>query len=835
MAENNAQEMNGAQLFVLSENARTILANFEERLKKEGLSDEQQKDVRIELIAKLTALNFPESIEHYAIKARSDNKECERIGMVAVSCLEWIDDMRELQTNSHDADLHSFIASDAIAELCKEYPAVIDYFYRNEPKQIVERLKSRDDFHLLIYGLAPFEEEMGVWDDDVVKPRNTDHVIYWEVPCFVKSPVNTVASCLYKIRRKVGLLNFFRETSELPLSAFDRAVLVDSNSSQWTGEPSCPSEICLLGKELGLTEFVDKYMNDQGVLFYLVPKEANFELDVWQKCRQSLIDSRRLYAVIDLPTQKACNDCNTLWVIKKGMGLDKVIFVDACRDASGDNSSIDYQKVLNKMNEENPSCYCEVQYEDLNVNDFMAAYYCSCPVPKEGEKLVALRDLVDLYDTEIEDEATGFFILRAHYTSDIDDCLISYDMADQKRLEAMRFAPARRVPLVNNLCMTRANLDYDWSITEFEVARIGDINEVLVSGRSTFPDEELFDTKCEYEDRDPIRGLYPKIYTYGDAFIFRNKWNDSHPRSGLSTDYLLMALTSEDVLEQLDGKRTLTKDEFLSLQIVVPSFEEQNRRLAEYRKKKRGEDLRTIKESLQSYKDDVRMKKHALAQNLRVMKNWWQILQKARKDGAGVVDDKAVVGELHPVCVKDIYDNIDREINLLFKQVSAFNLGDQMQAEVFDANAFVREYVKHHDPMFEYDCKFLDVPANIRFPKKALQIILGNIASNACAHGFKGRENKSNVIRLSLELKGDDLILTVENNGKPMLAGMTAKRVFTYGDTTEEGADDHSGLGGFQIWDLMKRFDGKAILDLNEKADFPVSYKLCFHDVNLYK
>lgn len=835
MAENNAQEMNGTQLFVLSENARTILANFEERLKKEGLSEEQQKDVRIELIAKLTALNFPESIEHYAIKARSDNKECERIGMVAVNCLEWIDDMRELQTNSHDADLHSFIASDAIAELCKEYPAVIDYFYRNEPKQIVEHFKNRDDFHSLIYGLAPFEEEMGVWDDDVVKFRNTEHVIYREVPCFVKSPVNTVASCLYKIRRKVGLLNFFRETSELPLSAFDRAVLVDNNNSRWVDEPSDPSEICLLGKKLGLTEFVDKYMNDQGVLFNLVPKEANFELDVWQKCRQSLIDSRRLYAVIDLPTQKACNDCNTLWVIKKGMDLDKVIFVDACRDASGDNSSIDYQKVLNKMNGENPSCYCEVQYEDLNVNDFMAAYYCSCPVPKEGEKLVALRDLVDLYDTEIEDEATGFFILRAHYTSDIDDCLISYDMADQKRLEAMRFAPARRVPLVNNLCMTRANLDYDWSITEFEVARIGDINEVLVSGRSTFPDEELFDTECEYEDRDPIRGLYPKIYTYGDAFIFRNKWSDSHPRSGLSTDYLLMALTSEDVLEQLNGKRTLTKDEFLSLQIVVPSFEEQNRRLAEYRKKKRGEDLRTIKESLQSYKDDVRMKKHALAQNLRVMKNWWQILQKARKDGAGVVDDKAVVGELHPVCVKDIYDNIDREMNLLFKQVNTFNLGDQMQAEVFDANAFVREYVKHHAPMFEYDCKFLDVPANIRFPKKALQIILDNIASNACAHGFKGRENKSNVIRLSLELKGDDLILTVENNGKPMLAGMTAKRVFTYGDTTEEGIDDHSGLGGFQIWDLMKRFEGKAILNLNEKADFPVSYKLCFHDVNLYK
>ena len=79
------------------------------------------------------------------------------------------------------------------------------------------------------------------------------------------------------------------------------------------------------------------------------------------------------------------------------------------------------------------------------------------------------------------------------------------------------------------------------------------------------------------------------------------------------------------------------------------------------------------------------------------------------------------------------------------------------------------------------------------------------------------------------------MILTVENNGKPMLAGMTAKRVFTYGDTTEEGADDHSGLGGFQIWDLMKRFEGKAILDLNEKADFPVSYKLKFYDVDLYK
>ena len=64
---------------------------------------------------------------------------------------------------------------------------------------------------------------------------------------------------------------------------------------------------------------------------------------------------------------------------------------------------------------------------------------------------------------------------------------------------------------------------------------------------------------------------------------------------------------------------------------------------------------------------------------------------------------------------------------------------------------------------------------------------MDNIASNACSHGFIGKEAGENIIRVKMEIKGHDLIVHVSNNGKPMPVKMTAEKVFTYGDTTEEG------------------------------------------------
>ena len=85
-----------------------------------------------------------------------------------------------------------------------------------------------------------------------------------------------------------------------------------------------------------------------------------------------------------------------------------------------------------------------------------------------------------------------------------------------------------------------------------------------------------------------------------------------------------------------------------------------------------------------------------------------------------------------------------------------------------------------------------------------------------------------------MEMKGHDMIVRVANNGKPMSPSLTAENVFTYGNTTEEGVGEHSGLGGFQVRDLMLKFGNDVELELDENAEFPVSYKLIFRDVNIY-
>ena len=330
----------------------------------------------------------------------------------------------------------------------------------------------------------------------------------------------------------------------------------------------------------------------------------------------------------------------------------------------------------------------------------------------------------------------------------------------------------------------------------------------------------------------------PVVCTYPDAIIFKLKANTKTP---VDPYYLTKLLYSNEVRTQLECFQlpytdiSIENEDFLSIKIALPSLEEQQRIVSLDLQNALADTREEIQKNFESYRQDIRMKKHALAQTLRVMKGWWMNLQMARENGNGVIDDTATIGQLHPIAVKDIFGNIDHEINMLFKQVNSFNMGDTMKVDVFDAKDFIQQYVNHHDPMFEYQCELPEKAANIRFPKEAFQIILDNISSNACSHGFKGREKEKNIIRIIAEIKGQDLIIRVDNNGKPMPVGMTAEKVFTYGDTTEEGSDEHGGLGCYQIKDLMTKFGGEVELELNPEADFPVAYKLVFRDVNIYK
>lgn len=339
----------------------------------------------------------------------------------------------------------------------------------------------------------------------------------------------------------------------------------------------------------------------------------------------------------------------------------------------------------------------------------------------------------------------------------------------------------------------------------------------------------------------------------------------------VSEDFLLKSILSEYMAQQakmMSGGLTISRikaQDFLDLKIIVPSLEEQERACKADTKQTLTEAANKQKETDDEFRRDMHMKKHAIGQTIFNLNNWWKTLQRARKEGDGVVDDNAVIGRSQKIVVKDIYDNIQQTIEQLQQQISKFDRGNGLVTENISLTKFIENYIaEHRSPIFRfaydkadhyrnimvdmeevYDEKgrLIDIKGgreeevtceNAVFAPEALTIIFDNIISNACSHGFVGREEKpdENIIRIELTTEGTDHIISISNNGMPVRDDVTENYVFRYNESTKHGKG-HSGIGGYEVKHLMKEFDGDAEFISQPENEFPVTYKLIFHNTGI--
>ena len=120
----------------------------------------------------------------------------------------------------------------------------------------------------------------------------------------------------------------------------------------------------------------------------------------------------------------------------------------------------------------------------------------------------------------------------------------------------------------------------------------------------------------------------------------------------------------------------------------------------------------------------------------------------------------------------------------------------------------------------------------VKFPKAALHMIFDDIVSNACEHGFAGRDSNDNIIRIDIETDGTDYIVDISNNGHPLDPAMTTEGVTIYGQTSGD-TTIHSGTGGYEVKRLMEEFGDNVEIIADAKSEFPIKYKLVFHDTNI--
>ena len=120
----------------------------------------------------------------------------------------------------------------------------------------------------------------------------------------------------------------------------------------------------------------------------------------------------------------------------------------------------------------------------------------------------------------------------------------------------------------------------------------------------------------------------------------------------------------------------------------------------------------------------------------------------------------------------------------------------------------------------------------IKFPKEALSTIFNNIVSNACAHGFANREDVDNIIKVEIDSEGTDYIVSISNNGKPLVPQMSCSDITIYGQTSGN-SNTHFGIGGYEIKKLMEEFGDKLEIISEPENEFTVTYRLIFHDTNI--
>lgn len=356
-------------------------------------------------------------------------------------------------------------------------------------------------------------------------------------------------------------------------------------------------------------------------------------------------------------------------------------------------------------------------------------------------------------------------------------------------------------------------------------------------------------TYCEASESNPI-------FIKNDVVAYRITNSSIYP------GFLCMELAKR--LKAYTGAiiPRLSKYQVLNALIEFPSLDEQRsfveqKNLFEEAKKtaqmaKVNElGLREVIESMKNeYSKSIHARKHAISQNLSAFSALWNTLYRFKNQNDGRLFDTDIVSKSYNRSVADVFDALNERLKVILLQADhiADDEPEWGQTEEIEPDAFIEEFIKtHSDIRFEYihegynDEEYnntlkeieMEYWAKIVFPPKALLRVFENIVSNAVVHGFTDPDRKDYKILISQQLVDVNCwIITVSNNGESISDGFDVQKTFEYGYTTKS-SEGHSGIGAYQIDELMKKFGGSVEIISTPEDLYTVTYVLKFNGVNV--
>ena len=339
------------------------------------------------------------------------------------------------------------------------------------------------------------------------------------------------------------------------------------------------------------------------------------------------------------------------------------------------------------------------------------------------------------------------------------------------------------------------------------------------------------------------------------------------PTNGLDVKYLACQLLNpaiqKTIVELVYAKgraAALTRSWGELIRISMKSLEEQAMFVREVVLKDYAEQENYAAMREKGFKHSIRLRKHALSQNISAFDSLFSSLNYCMQEHKGRIQAKDQLSPVSPMTVGDAMESLKSQLKVICERVE--KLSDEQdygKCEAIEPQEFIEGYEReHHNVTFKFSHAWESFEKNsfqrdyfdkktgkllfhkgeslnsAWFPKKALKQVLDNIVSNALEHGFTDITRDDYVIKSSWTTDGLNMVVRVSNNGTPMPADINTDLVLEYGYTTALNERGHGGIGGGEIAEIMHRFGGDVSVVSSPDKQFTVTYILRMPLASLY-
>lgn len=580
------------------------------------------------------------------------------------------------------------------------------------------------------------------------------------------------------------------------------------NPYLYSGENVLPANSC---EEFFILNGINNCLKPKGKLIGLFSEGLLFGNKNSQRyLRKEIVEARLVEMVIALPSNIFYNtSINTSILILNKEYLNNrnsVKFVDGSsfyKNIGGKNV-LQAKDLLNEINSYDGTYARNVSIEEIKANNYrldVRSYFVDKIEIPVGYKKIKLKEVLKYNN-------------RREKISDVSENILSIsDLTDNP---------------------------FDYEKKYNHKANQG--KDRIVSAYYTFEDVLLVslrfkNTKPTYYKTSDNRPIYYSSNLAGFHFKQDEQVDVGYLINELNADYVKQQVSSVSIGSVMSYIRV---DDFLNIDILIPPSIEEQRAIVKGAKEvyqfSSAKELgleEYIEKMKTEYIDEMRIKKHNLAQYVNSLQSSVSALVKFLKKNNGIISEEQLISIQRHITIGQHLQNMlntTKEIgafvnsltnDLEFGDVMSLNLNDFILQYIdhYSQDKFEFKYYVDNESFVDNDKKFAPITA---ISESDLKEVFNNIIKNAENHGFVDETKKSYIISISLsfDISKNLLKIDIANNGKPMPKGMDE---FRYSLKNEKaGITGNEGLGGFRINQIIEHFGGELKLNTNEQDEFPV-------------